>query len=210
MQRYTPTILSFKLLWDKAIVLVLPHYRILPFVSKISCPGMLVTCLWITQRRLKSFTSRFTQRLNQFLPSRLEIVQSLQVVKSRALGSHLTAFSLLKLTSTTFVALLHVLFTTSEKLGTSYLDLLRNVLFVHFFFSKLDSCNSILHGLPSYELEKLQRLQNTTARLTVRAKCRLVITPVWRVYTGSQWKKELFLKFSWSRTKSSMALLQPI
>ena len=76
------------------------------------------------------------------------------------------------------------------------------------FFSKLDSCNSILHGLPSYELEKLQLLQNTTARLTVRAKCRLVITPVWRVYTGSQWKKELFLKFSWSRTKSSMALLQ--
>ena len=134
MQRYTPTILSFKLLWDKAIVLVLPHYRILPFVSKISCPGMLVTCLWITQRRLKSFTSRFTQRLNQFLPSRLEIVQSLQVVKSRALGSYLTAFSLLKLTSTTFVALLHVLFTTSEKLRTSYLDLLRNVLFVHLIF----------------------------------------------------------------------------
>ena len=78
------------------------------------------------------------------------------------------------------------------------------------FFSKLDSCKSILHGLPSYELEKLQRLQNTTTRLTVRAKCGLVITPVWRVYTGSQWKKELFLKFSWSRTKSSMALLQLI
>ena len=46
------------------------------------------------------------------------------------------------------------------------------------FFSKLDSCKSILHGLPSYELEKLQRLQNTTTRLTVRAKCGLVITPV--------------------------------
>ena len=124
-------------------------------------------------------TSLLSHAQSQFLPSRLEIVQSLQVVKSRALGSHLTAFSLLKLTSTTFVALLHVLFTTSEKLGTSYLDLLRNVLFVHLsFFSKLDSCNSILHGLPSHELEKLQRLQNTTARLTVRAKCRLVITPV--------------------------------
>ena len=61
---------------------------------------------------------------------------------------------------------LHVLFTTSEKLGT----FLRNVLFVHLFFFKLDFRNSILHGLPSYELEKLQRLQNTTARLTVRAK----------------------------------------
>ena len=39
-----------------------------------------------------------------------------------------------------------------------------------FVLSKLDSCNSILHGLPSFELEKLQQLQNTTARLTVRAK----------------------------------------
>ena len=39
-----------------------------------------------------------------------------------------------------------------------------------FVSSKLDYCNSILLGLPSYELEKLQRLQNTAARLTVRAK----------------------------------------
>ena len=42
---------------------------------------------------------------------------------------------------------------------------------IHGFVSlKLDYCNSILHGLPSYELEKLQRLQNTAAKLTVRAK----------------------------------------
>ena len=47
-----------------------------------------------------------------------------------------------------------------------------------FFLSKLDSCNSILHGLPSLELEKLPRLQNTTARLTVRAKMSVRLTPV--------------------------------
>ena len=47
-----------------------------------------------------------------------------------------------------------------------------------FVSSKLDHCNSILLGLPSYELEKLQRLQNTAARLTVRAKKSTHITPV--------------------------------
>ena len=47
-----------------------------------------------------------------------------------------------------------------------------------FVSSKLDYCNSILLGLPSYEFEKLQRLQNTAARLTVRAKKSAHITPV--------------------------------
>ena len=71
----------------------------------------------------------------------------------------------------------HVLFISSgKKRGSFYLDLLRNVLFTHFLF-KLDYCNSILHGLPSYEVEKLQRLQNTAARLAVRAKTSAHITP---------------------------------
>ena len=40
---------------------------------------------------------------------------------------------------------------------------------IHVFVSsKLDYCNSILHGLPSYELEKLQQLQNTA---TMYANC---------------------------------------
>ena len=47
-----------------------------------------------------------------------------------------------------------------------------------FVSSKLDCCNSIFHGLPSYALEKLQRLQNTAARLTVRAKKSAHITPI--------------------------------
>ena len=38
------------------------------------------------------------------------------------------------------------------------------------FLFKTESCNSILHGLPSCELENLQPLQNTAARLTVREK----------------------------------------
>ena len=47
-----------------------------------------------------------------------------------------------------------------------------------FVSSKLDYCKSIPHGLPSYELEKLQRLQNTAVRQTVRAKKSAHITPI--------------------------------
>ena len=47
-----------------------------------------------------------------------------------------------------------------------------------FVSSKLDYCNSILLGLSSYELEKLQRLQNTAARLTVTTKKSAHVTQV--------------------------------
>ena len=63
----------------------------------------------------------------------------------RKLG--VTVDNLLSFTLTTIVAPPHVLFiSTTERL-------------IHAFVSsKLDYCNSILHGLPSYELEILQRL----------------------------------------------------
>ncbi|KAK3754550.1 hypothetical protein QZH41_005583 [Actinostola sp. cb2023] len=46
-----------------------------------------------------------------------------------------------------------------------------------FITSKLDSCNSILFGLPNTELDKLQRVQNAAARLVTRAKKTDHITP---------------------------------
>ena len=40
---------------------------------------------------------------------------------------------------------------------------------VHAFItSKLDSCNTILNGLPAVELDKLQLVQNAAARLVTR------------------------------------------
>lgn len=46
--------------------------------------------------------------------------------------------------------------------------------------SHLDYCNSLLYGLPSYELAKLQRVQNTVARLIVRARQSDHMTPILR------------------------------
>ena len=50
---------------------------------------------------------------------------------------------------------------------------------VHAFVSShLDSCNSLLLGLPSSSLIKLQRVQNSAARLVSRSPFREHITPV--------------------------------
>lgn len=47
-----------------------------------------------------------------------------------------------------------------------------------FISSKLDYCNGLFYGLPSCELQKLQRLQNTAARLVTGVKKSEHITPI--------------------------------
>ena len=96
---------------------------------------------------------------------------------SKTLGSHLTAI----LPKTHINNICRSAYHSIHHIGKIKNFLSRSAtkrLINAFFSSKLDYCNSIPPGLPSYELEKLQRLQNTAAKLTVRAKTTAHITPV--------------------------------
>ena len=60
-----------------------------------------------------------------------------------------------------------------------YLDQKNAEKLVHAYVtSRLDSCNAILYGLPDKELAKLQRIQNTAARVVTRTRKFDHITPV--------------------------------
>ena len=47
-----------------------------------------------------------------------------------------------------------------------------------FLLSRLDYCNTLLSGVPQYLLDRLQRVQNAAARLTVEASKSDHITPI--------------------------------
>ena len=49
-----------------------------------------------------------------------------------------------------------------------------------FVLTRLDYCNSLLAGCPKYILDKLQKVQNSAARLVFRAKKRDHVTPLLR------------------------------
>ena len=63
-----------------------------------------------------------------------------------------------------------------------YLDGKSTEIRIHAFFSsKLDYCNSLLYGLPAYQIYKLQLLQNTAARivtLTRKYNTQYTCTPI--------------------------------
>ena len=61
----------------------------------------------------------------------------------------------------------------------SYLDEPATLKLIHAFVtSRIDSCNSLLIGLPTNEINRLQRLQNAAARLVCRVKRHEHITPI--------------------------------
>ena len=62
-----------------------------------------------------------------------------------------------------------------------YLDQPTTERLVHAFVTcRLDNCNSLLYGLPECHISKLQRIQNSAARLVTLSKIRCHITPVLR------------------------------
>ena len=51
---------------------------------------------------------------------------------------------------------------------------------VYFITSRLDYCNGLLYGAPEYQIKKLQRVMNASARLVYRAPKYCHITPLLR------------------------------
>ena len=56
-----------------------------------------------------------------------------------------------------------------------------NTLAAAFILSRLDYCNSLLAGLPDHKLAKLQRMQNSAARLVLRKPQRESATPLLKI-----------------------------
>ena len=59
-----------------------------------------------------------------------------------------------------------------------FLDRKSTEMLVHAFITcRLDQCNSLLHGLPNSQIIKLQRIQNSAARLITLSRKHDYITP---------------------------------
>ncbi len=66
-----------------------------------------------------------------------------------------------------------------RKIGKIRLDQVNAEKLVHAYVtSRLDSCNAILYGLPYKELDKLQSMQITAARVVTRTRKQDRITPI--------------------------------
>jgi len=133
---------------------------------------------WNTQNMLRSnaertevilFTSRFTKIPNiekLFFDSTVielsEKVRDLGVI----LNKNLTLTYHINETCRKATNAVRSIRRTRKYLTNKNLKLLVNALVI----SQLDYCNSILYGLPNRELDKLQRVQNTAARLITGTK----------------------------------------
>ena len=62
-----------------------------------------------------------------------------------------------------------------------------NTIAVSLVHSRLDYCNSILYGLPVFQLQRLQHVQNIAARIVTRLTKTDHTTPILKIYTGCLW-----------------------
>ena len=76
-----------------------------------------------------------------------------------------------------------------------YLDKASTETLIHAFVaSRLDSCNSLLYGLPQNVINKLQRVQNSAARLVTRVRGRVHMKPVLRTLHWLPIRKRVMFK----------------
>ena len=105
-------------------------------------------------------------------------VQPTSVVKDLGvtLDSHLTYVPHVSNTCVAFFRVRFILLAESENIFRK--RMLSALPMPSFYRNWIIVSNSLLYGIPSREIEKLQRLQNTAARLTVCMKKTDHITPV--------------------------------
>ncbi|XP_072052026.1 uncharacterized protein [Amphiura filiformis] len=76
-----------------------------------------------------------------------------------------------------------------------YLDQASTETLVHaLVISRLDTCNSLLYGLPQNIIDKLQRVQNSAARLVTRVRGHVHMTPVLRTLHWLPIRKRILFK----------------
>ena len=76
-----------------------------------------------------------------------------------------------------------------------YLDKASTETLIHAFVtSRLDSCNSLLYGLPQNVINKLQRVQNSAARLVTRVRGRVHMKPILRTLHWLPIRKRVLFK----------------
>ena len=77
-----------------------------------------------------------------------------------------------------FVLLLHLLCIQIGNIR-HYLDQKSAEKLIHFLvMCRIDSCNSLLYGLPDLQMSKLQRIQNSAARLVTRSRTYDPVAPI--------------------------------